>query len=303
MKIKGVVKTVAQPICGRVKEVLPSKEIYNAGRAEGVLDGLGVAEEIFTKGYTTYRSLFKNNTSITTVPAELLRHTATCRTFADMFSGCSNLTTAPWFDTSAVVSFANIFSGCVRLEAVPELEYSKATNIENMFNGCKSLKELPPFDASAIHSNGVFYGCELLETIPFTRCDGGASMFSGCKSLKRLSTITSGGRGNLSNLFRECSALQTIEGVSFYNASQVDKAFYNCSALANITILETIRYSGLNFQYSPLLTHDSLISIINALYDYSDAEATYNITIGSTNLDKLTDEEKAVATAKGWTLT
>jgi hypothetical protein len=51
------------------------------------------------------------------------------------------------------------------------------------------------------------------------------------------------------------------------------------------------------------LSVDSLMSIINHLQDLIEAgKDTCTLTIGSTNLAKLTDQEKAIATQKGWTL-
>jgi hypothetical protein len=46
------------------------------------------------------------------------------------------------------------------------------------------------------------------------------------------------------------------------------------------------------------------MSIINTLNDYSTYTGTtvFKVTLGSTNLAKLTDAEKAIATEKGWTL-
>ena len=48
------------------------------------------------------------------------------------------------------------------------------------------------------------------------------------------------------------------------------------------------------------LTHDSIMNVINKAADVTAAPAT--LTLGSTNLAKLSDEEKAIATNKGWTL-
>lgn len=47
------------------------------------------------------------------------------------------------------------------------------------------------------------------------------------------------------------------------------------------------------------LTHASLVNIINALPITSRG---YTLGLGRTNLNKLSDEEKAIATSKGWTL-
>ena len=52
------------------------------------------------------------------------------------------------------------------------------------------------------------------------------------------------------------------------------------------------------------INHDSLMSVINCLKDYStDTSGTVRkVTLGAKNLAKLTADEKAIATGKGWTL-
>jgi len=51
------------------------------------------------------------------------------------------------------------------------------------------------------------------------------------------------------------------------------------------------------------ITHESLMNVINNLYDRKTAGlSTLSLKLGSNNLAKLTDEEKALATAKGWSL-
>ena len=76
----------------------------------------------------------------------------------------------------------------------------------------------------------------------------------------------------------------------------------DCVALTNIVIEGSIGQDGFNVSSCTKLTHDSLLSIINALKDYSGTTTAKTVTLGATNLAKLTDAEKATATEKGWTL-
>ena len=78
-------------------------------------------------------------------------------------------------------------------------------------------------------------------------------------------------------------------------------------AFSSATYLENIKITGVigndpNMKDCKKLTHASLMSITNALKDCSDLGTTCTLTLGTTNLAKLTDEEKALATQKGWTL-
>jgi hypothetical protein len=93
-----------------------------------------------------------------------------------------------------------------------------------------------------------------------------------------------------------------FEGISGDSANNYIYCFTNNSSLIDIQEIGTISLSGFNFSNCQLLNHDTLIRILDALYDYSDSEDTYTITLGTVNLAKLTDEEKAIATEKGWTL-
>lgn len=120
--------------------------------------------------------------------------------------------------------------------------------------------------------------------------------------LNRVGVINLSKGGTLSNVFEGCT-VETIDKVILNSngTNGFSNTFYNCTNLKNITFEGVIGKNGLNFSYSPLLTHDSLMSIINCLKDYSGT-SSYSITLGATNLAKLTDTEKAIATQKGWTL-
>lgn len=80
--------------------------------------------------------------------------------------------------------------------------------------------------------------------------------------------------------------------------------FTNCVALENLIIEGAIGQNGFNIQPCSKLTHDSLVSIINALQDKSTdtSRAEWKITIGATNLAKLTAEEIDIAKQKNWSV-
>ena len=78
--------------------------------------------------------------------------------------------------------------------------------------------------------------------------------------------------------------------------------FNDATYLTNLTMSGIIYTGGFDVSKCTLLTHDSLMSIINCLKDISGTGTTKTCTLGATNLAKLTDEEKAIATQRGWTL-
>ena len=92
-------------------------------------------------------------------------------------------------------------------------------------------------------------------------------------------------------------------------------AFTYCSSLTNFGGLENIgeaysttqsanyTYYSLVLNQSSKLTHESLLNVINNLYDIKTKGCNaQKLVLGTTNLAKLTAEEIAIATEKGWTV-
>ena len=128
------------------------------------------------------------------------------------------------------------------------------------------------------------------------------SCFSSCLALTSLTLPEGFGSNatNLSNCFAYCSSLTSLTLPAGFgsNATNLEYCFDKCNALTDITgnpnFKVSVRLSG-----STKLTHDSLMTIINGLQTVT---GTQTLTLGSTNLAKLTKEEKRIATDKGWTL-
>ena len=59
---------------------------------------------------------------------------------------------------------------------------------------------------------------------------------------------------------------------------------------------------SLNLSGMPNLTVQSLMNVINNLYNVRSQATRQTLTLGTINLNKLTAEQKAVATNKGWVL-
>ena len=118
-----------------------------------------------------------------------------------------------------------------------------------------------------------------------------------------LRNVTTTYANTFGNMFNSCVSLHTIECMHLRDdgSQKFTSTFAGCSALENLTIQGTIGQNDLNVSNCIALTHDSLMSVINALAEKS-SETGYAVTLGWRNLAKLTDAEKAIATQKGWTL-
>ena len=107
--------------------------------------------------------------------------------------------------------------------------------------------------------------------------------------------------GCIIRMFHWCRNLHTIDKLIVSENTSYALNFRMDDALVNLTIEGAIGTNDFNVQWSPL-SHDSLMSIINALKDYSeDTSGTdWLVTIGSENKAKLTEDEILIAENKGW---
>ena len=103
------------------------------------------------------------------------------------------------------------------------------------------------------------------------------------------------------NTFTNSSNLHTIEEVVVSeNTTFASNSFTGCTGLTHMIMTGTLAKKGLDLHWSTLLDKESLLSILNVLQ--TKTSGTWTVTLGSENLAKLTDAEKAIATQKGWSL-
>ena len=127
----------------------------------------------------------------------------------------------------------------------------------------------------------------------------GAHAFRSCIRLTTV-TLPNGMETINSYAFQGCSALTTINFPA--SLSEIaDNAFSSCTSLENVTIENGFVCNGLNLSASTKFSVDTMIAMFNALADRTGLSA-YTLTLGNTNLAKLSNEQLAIATEKNWTL-
>lgn len=192
---------------------------------------------------------------------------------SNMFYQSSSITTVPLFDTSNVTNMNNMFNGCSNLTTVPLFDTSNVTNISYMFSGCYKLASVPEFDTSKVtNMNDMFYNCWALITIPPIDC----------------SLLTTLPTGYYSAPLYGCSKLENFGGYI-----DLGKNFTGSST-------KTF-YMGTNNQ---ALTRESMINTFNALYDLTTTTftGTAQFYVSKYPYAKITDDDIAIATSKGWTI-
>ena len=106
--------------------------------------------------------------------------------------------------------------------------------------------------------------------------------------------------------FNSCVSLESlslkISGNKTFNTS----TFLDCLALTNLTIIGTIQSANFNLQYSPALSKDSIISVVNAL---SSSTSGLTVTLSSVAVanafeDGTSSQEwlNLIATKTNWTI-
>ena len=301
------------------KEVIQTNNTrlnINNNSLKGILNTINNLPEAGTGGATNIkitnaRYLFDGGARLEYMDEFL----AMCENVTDtayMFKSCDDLTSLDLsnFDTSNSTDMASMFAGCSKLASlnISNFDTSNVTDLQYMFQYAQNLLavDLSNFDTSNVTTlKAMFYTCRKLTSLDFSSFDttnvtDTNSMFHNCVGLTELdlSNFDMSKAIDITNMFNGCSNLVNI--ISFKN---LGKGFTQKSN----------NYSKYQFKLTSCtkLTHDSLMDIINNLYDlnltYDVANGgtlyTQALMLGATNKAKLTADEIAVATNKGWTVT
>ena len=244
---------------------------------------------------TTYRSAFSSNNNENNVFTNLM----TDDTLAKLdFSGSENVTDTSWtfayniniehfnelFDTSNVQHMSCMFYYCYKLKSVV-IDVNNASDMQSMFSSCTDLEEVV-FKRSTV----TFWDA--------------TNMFSYCRKLKKLPLLR-GFSGKTTSVFLSCEALEEVpaydlSGVTTTNSVSAisGNMFYGCTSLKRIKCFGLT--VAVNISYSTQFTREALVEILTNLGNARSGSQT--LTMGETNLAKLTADDIAIATAKGWTL-
>lgn len=305
-----------------------SKKYYNNGEQEGLLGTTGTLKGVqklnnFIKKYGTdfvypkdMSNCFSGYEGERIPLLELNPNTSNVTNMNNLFYGC-RLKSIPALNTQNVTDMSNMFYGCEKLSSVPVLDTSNVTNMFSMFSYCSSLKTIPVLDTSNVTNMAhMFSYCLSLETIPMldtSNVTDVSFLLIYCYKLTTVPAFNTSKVTEMRSMFERCSGLVTIPELDASNANELQCMFEKCTALTTFGGLKNIgmgydvssdsnyfRYT-LNLSDSPLLTHDSLMNVINNLYDIkSKGVKTQTLQLGDTNKAKLTTEEIAIATNKGW---
>ena len=267
-----------------------------------------------TSNVTNISFLFQNCSNLKNIP---LLDTSNVIDMKGMFQDCSSLKTIPMLNTSNVTEMDYLFERDSLLTEIPLLNTVNVTRMPYLFSNCSLLETIPKLETGNVTvMNSMFKGCSSLKQIPLLNtksCNLMQEMFSGCSSITEIPELDTSNVISMWYMFFKCTSLTTVPMLDASKIINVYNMFNNCSSLVTLgglknlgmsyptNWIENVSEATLNLSDSPLLTHDSLMNVINNLYDIkSKGVKTQTLQLGNTNKAKLTTEEIAIATNKGW---
>lgn len=128
-----------------------------------------------------------------------------------------------------------------------------------------------------------------IEGLDTSKLVDGFRMFSYCSNLKTIPFLDCSSLNNLQQMFSETTNIENIGG------------FGNLGKGFDPTKSDKYNSYKLDISKMEKLTHESLMNIINNLYDLKSAGIkNQQVLLGSVNYNKLTAEERQIGVAKGW---
>ena len=301
-------------------------DVSKVTTANSVFDSCRKLQKLVIDGWsldsaTTLVSFHSNNHCLLESDILTRINISTVTNLSNLYTQCYSLKTVLIGDNlegeNILTTTASMFNGCWSLEKIhmPNMHFTVPVTIDSMFSECHSLSDL---DISAWH-------IDALRSI--------SSLFNNCNQLKEVDIsdwVVDDGNltiknsvNNMFNMMRSCKRIKVpfevviTNGSMTYlfdntNAEYIDISGMNLVGSSNVNV-PNIAGSHLVDFYPPylpavamkfdndiMISHDSLVRILNRLPTLTSAKT---ITLGQSNRLKLTPEEIAIATNKGWTVT
>lgn len=261
---------------------------------------------------------------------------------SNMFYGCSSLTSidVSGFDTGKVESMNNMFNGCSNISSVDlsMLDTSRLEEINGMFSGCSKLTEVDMsnfifWNLDQMVMQSAFYNCKSLKSVKFPvreiRLYNASSAFNYCSELISIDLSCFNTKDSTASAFQSmftgCGKLEEIIGFSAANRAGCSIGFPNGNNATSPAALKRLTFrpyeggysirSAINIKYCSF-ERSGMVEMFNSLPDITAANVgtsykkititgnpclTGTLTDG-TVCETLTDEDRAIATNKGWTL-
>lgn len=180
--------------------------------------------------------------------------------------------------------------------------YLSLTNFDNIYNGT-SVTSTPDYLFERLETlSGTWADCAFLTSVPHFNTEYVTNFnntWAGCDSLLTIPPLNFKSATNISGCFSDCHSLTTLPYMNLASVTDTTNAWIGCSSLTTLGGFGAIKVD-MDLSNSLDLTVESIMNVINQAANIMGTHKT--MTFGAENLNKLTDEQKAVATNKGWNL-
>ena len=188
----------------RHSKISSTAGFYVYGNIMSLISSTSFATATTLTGEGTFGELFSRTVKLRNHPSKQLLLPATTLAedcYAEMFQGCTGLTTAPALPAMSVTGagYCGMFDGCTSLTKAPELPATTVgkEGYAEMFSGCTSLTTAPALPATTLTDycySYMFEGCTALTTAPTlsatTLVQGCYQhMFEGCSNLNSVKCL------------------------------------------------------------------------------------------------------------------
>ena len=241
---------------------------------------------------------------------------STVTNIGSMFLNCfslKNLDITNWHAPNAT-AVNSMFDYCRSLEEIDitNLKPGAITTMSCMFRWCCSLRTIGNIDdwdlSACTKCDNVFTECHSLKRIPdiskwdLGKVDTASAMFNGCKSIEEIQfdDISLPNCTNVGSMFSYCESLKKahLTGWSIPKVTSAPSFFGYCYALQDVVIDIPFTVNH-GFYCCESLSHESLLNILSNLPTVTSRRT---LALYNQNINRLTAEEKQIATSKNWTL-
>lgn len=268
------------------KVTVKARTGYDTDDADAVASDITAGKIAYGKDGKIIGSMTSSNNAL--INTQAYKHKGSYANFVMQY------VTKAEIDLSGFTDCRYAFADCQNLESLTlkGTENGAILYIANMFTKCLELKNVPDFNTSNV--------------IMADSC------FRDCKSLKKITSLDVGKTTSMKEMFSDCTALEEVCELDCKNNKNVQGMFYNNSSLKTLGGLKelgkaytssSVNYTSYNLNLTTCtnLTKQSLLNVINGLYDLASRnKPAQGLFLGEINLAKLTAEEIAIATNKGW---
>ena len=299
---------------------VPEKTTFNFNQLDNVtfhtngttLDLTGLD----TSTFTSMRNMFYYCEKITTIDVSHF-DTSNVRNMSGMFSVCDMLTSldVSHFNTSKVTDMSNMFANTgLKALDLTTFDTSNVNNMERMFYNSNRLESLNVSNfntAKVTDMSGMFHGIKPTEldlsSFDTSQVTNMSGMFGWCSNIVslNLSSFNTSQVTDMSGMFGWCLNLKSLN-ISNWNMSKVTNVhqMFDATSLIETIVCDGLQLPDIDLSYISLnscskLTVESLVGLLNAL---PQSTHNYSFKIGQTNIDKLSEGQKSIATNKGWKL-